>query len=435
MKLTKYRKLTLGLLSGLMLASVAALADPVTFQVDMSVQAALGNFSPGNGDTVLVAGNWDNWATTNTLTVSTTNANIYQLTVNLAANSYPNYEFVIDPGGTSSGSGLNWEVPASFGGGDRWFEVPAGGTNLPVVYFSDESSVPAYPVQVTFSVDMAAPISQGLLTIGSDYVDAFGSFNNWSTSGVLLTNVPGTSNYVGSYATTTLTTNTVITYKYAIDGNGGTWEGNVGPNGTQNRAFTLTSTNQVLPLDYWNNVTNANVSYLVGFEVDLTANTALGNFDPAYDTVYVNGDWNWSGSALQLQPTSDPYVYTGAVSLALSPGTTVNYKYTLNGGVIWEGNVGPAGAQNRRFILPSVATNLPADYFNNISNLGPLYVSKSGTQTTLSWPTGTNVNSRIRLQSSASLSSGWSDVANTQGQSSITNNFGSGTIFFRLIGP
>jgi hypothetical protein len=402
----------------------------------MSVQTALGTFNAANGDTVLVAGNWDGWSTTNVMAVSGANANIYQLTLDLATASYPNYEFVIDPGGDSSGSSLNWEVPASFGGNDRWFQVPAsGGANLPAVYFSDASNAPAYQVGITFTVNMAPAISQGLLTIGSDYVAAFGSFNNWGASGVLLTNIPGTSNYAGTLTTTSLTTNSVINYKYAIDGSGGTWEGNVGTNGGQNRSFMLVSTNQILPQDYWNNITNATASYDVTFTLDLTAETALGNFIAGSDAVYVNGDWNWSGSASQLQQTADPYVYTGTVALALSPGTAVNYKYTLNGGLVWEGNVGAGGSANRQFTLQDAATNLPADYFNNVSNLGPLYVSQSGSQTILNWPAGTNVNSSIRLQSSASLLSGWSNVANTQGQSSVTNNFGAGPIYFRLVGP
>jgi hypothetical protein len=167
----------------------------------------------------------------------------------------------------------------------------------------------------------------------------------------------------------------------------------------------------------------------------MTAATALGNFDPALDQVFVNGDWNWSGSALQLQPSANPYLYTGAVAFALSPGTMVNYKYTINGGVIWEGNVGPGGAQNRQFVLQNVATNLPADYFNNINDLGPLYVSQSGGQTMLNWPAGTNAFGSIRVQTSTNVLTGWTDVPNTQGESTLTNDFGPGPIYFRLVGP
>jgi len=52
-----YIKKKLGLSAVLLAASLAvASADPVVFNVDMSVQSALGNFNVGNGDTVRVLG-------------------------------------------------------------------------------------------------------------------------------------------------------------------------------------------------------------------------------------------------------------------------------------------------------------------------------------------------------------------------------------------
>ena len=436
---TKNRLKLFILLPALLAGALSARALPVTFQINMSVQEALGNFNPGNGDTVLVAGNWDSWSTTNVLAASS-NPDVYTLTINSPAFTtgyYPNYKFVIDPYGTASGNSLIWEAPASFGGNNRYFGVPPGGTNLPVVFFDDDTTLPTSQVEITFSVNMAPAIAQGNFTIGSDYVDAFGSFNNWSTTGVLLTNIPGTSNYTGTLITTSLATNTLVNYKYAIDGNGGTWEGNVGTNGAQDRSFTLASTNEILALDYWNNVINVGATYPVNFQINMIVETAFGNFNPGSDTVYVNGDMNsWNGSALQLFPSANPYVYTGAVAVALSPGTVVNYKYTLDGGVLWENsNVGPGASQNRQFTLPSVATNLPADYFNNFTNLGLLFVSQSGTQTTVTWPSGANANNLMWLQGSTNLSSGWSDIPNTQGQSSTTLDIAPGAMFFRLSFP
>jgi hypothetical protein len=438
--LTITRAIAVGLVFG---SALVAAADPVVFNVNLSVQTALGNFHPGT-DTVLVAGNWDGWVTTHTLAV-TANPDVYSITQNLAAASYPNYKFVINPNGNSTGNALNWEVPSSFGGANRWFQVPAsGGTNLPVVYFSDAANAPAQ-FQVTFQVNMAVAIAQGHFVIGADYVDAFGSWNNWlSTGGLLLTNVPGTSNYLGTLITTN-TLNSVLFYKYAIDGNGGTWEGNVGTNGTQNRSLTLASYLQVLPLDYWNNIFPATANTnAVTFSVDMLVEYALGNFDPIGngDTLWVNGDWDWSGSAMQLVQTADPYVYTGTVALVYSPGTVVNYKYAMNGGVLansWEMNgVGPGGGNNRQFVFPAgSATNLPLDHFNNFTDLGPVTITplSPGKTNVLAWASGTNANNHIRLQSSPGLSGGWVDVPNTQGQSSVTNSGGPGATFYRLIAP
>jgi len=75
------------------------------------------------------------------------------------------------------------------------------------------------------------------------------------------------------------------------------------------------------------------------------------------------------------------------------------------------------------------------DSFNNLTDLGPLYISGSGAQTIVSWPYGTNAGNTIRLQSSTTMLSGWAEVPNTQGQSSVTNNPSTGTMFFRLIWP
>ena len=92
-----------------------------------------------------------------------------------------------------------------------------------------------------------------------------------------MANVPGTSNYVGTLDTSALSLGSLVDYKYAIDGYGGTWEGNVGTNGTANRTFALTSTNEVLPLNLWNNITNANVSYAVTFQVNLLVEYLMGS--------------------------------------------------------------------------------------------------------------------------------------------------------------
>jgi hypothetical protein len=162
---------------------------------------------------------------------------------------------------------------------------------------------------------------------------------------------------------------------------------------------------------------------------------ALGVFAPGDgDLVYVNGDWDWSGTAMQLYQTANPYVYTNTVALHYSPGSVVNYKYTINGTLTWENDgIGPGGAQDRQFAL--ITTNLPLDHFNNYVDLGPVTISKSGAQTALSWASGSNANNHIRLQNATNLLNGWTDVPNTQGINAVTNNFGTAPRFFRLIGP
>jgi hypothetical protein len=430
----KTNKLTqkLGLALLLAGAGITAIADPVVFNVDMSVQIAKSRFNPGNGDVVQVVGVQSDWGTSFTMAPSATNANVYTVTNDLSALSWFNYQFVVEP----SGQSWYWETVSA---GHRWFQVPTGGTNLPTMFFSDDTNLPSGSVSITFSVDMNSAVQLGNFTIGSDYVNAFGSFGNWGNSGdpgLLLYNVEGTTIYTNTLVTSTLSAGATVNYKYAIDGSGGTWEGNVGPGGSQNRTFTVSGSTTNLPQDYWNNLANATNSYNVTFTANLTAQTALGKFTPDVDSVYVCGDWNWSGSAVQLvQSGSNTNVYTNTVAMVFALGSTVNYKFTLNGGLVWENNgVGPGGADNHQFVLPG-NTNLPPNYFNNVADLGPLAISNSGPQTVLYWPSGTNVNNRIRLQNASNLTGTWTDVSDAMGQSSITNNFGSGPNYFRLIGP
>jgi hypothetical protein len=295
-----------------------------------------------------------------------------------------------------------------------------------------------YQAQVTFQLDMGVAITQGIFSPGTgDYVEARGSFDGWPTgtdTGILLTNVPGTSNYIGTLVTNNLSLETTVEYKFVID-SGALWEGNVGPDGTADRTFTLTNVVQTLPFVYWNNVTNANLSFPVQFTVNMGVQAALGNFTPGLDNIFANGDWGtWSGTDLQLVQTADPNVYTGTVAMAFSPGTTINYKYAIDGGVLansWETNgVGPGGANDRQFVLNG-ATNLPVDFFDNINTLGALSINKGTGGQILSWTAGPN----IYLQSATNLLGSWADVPNSQGQSSATNTPGSRAMFFRLMGP
>ena len=222
--------LTLAVLAAAVFAVVpVVLAVPITYNINMSVQTALGNFDPTT-DTVLVSGTFCDWTTTNVLT-ATADTNVYSITVEDttdAVASYENHKFIIDPYGDSASSGLIWESTVN-----RFFQVPAGGTNLATVYFDDVTVVPSSTVNITFQLDMAVAAQQGVFDPSSDYIYVFGSFDNWLNTGLQLTNVPGTSNYLGTFTTTALNTNTVISYKYAINGYSGTWEGNVGAGGAK----------------------------------------------------------------------------------------------------------------------------------------------------------------------------------------------------------
>ena len=119
-----------------------AFPNQVTFQVNLGVQRALGNFKPANGDTVVVSGTFSptDWTTTSTLAPSVADTNIYQGTFNnnVPAGQYENHKFVINPGGNSPAGQLIWES-----GDNRNFRVTTADQTLPVVYFDNVTNAPA----------------------------------------------------------------------------------------------------------------------------------------------------------------------------------------------------------------------------------------------------------------------------------------------------
>ena len=124
----------------LFVATKTLRANQVTFQVDLSVQRALGNFNPSVGDTVIVSGTFTavNWTTTNLLRASPSNSNLFTGTfdnaVNLGGTEY--HKFIIDPGGNSAAGQLDWET-----GANRSFAVASANQTLPITYFNNVSSI------------------------------------------------------------------------------------------------------------------------------------------------------------------------------------------------------------------------------------------------------------------------------------------------------
>lgn len=96
--------------------------------------------------------------------------------------------------------------------------------------------------------------------------------------------------------------------------------------------------------------------------------TDLGNFTPGADSVELRGSFNgWSGGTLLTPSPGDARVYQVTLDLTETAGSTVQYKFVVDrsGTIVWEGNVGPKGSQNRTLVVPAAAETLPVVYFNN----------------------------------------------------------------------
>ena len=218
-------------------------------------------------------------------------------------------------------------------------------------------------VPITFRVNLQVQTALGNFNPDTDTVVAAGTFDNWSTSELMLTNSPAnTTVYAGTYDDTTDTIGGTVQYKFIIQSaaNGTVWEG------IDNRTATLAGSDQTLPIVYFNNLTNASSGVPITFQVDMAAQIALGNFDPASDTVIAAGTFdNWSTSAFQLSPSpTAPSVYAGTfIDKNDAPGNVVQYKFIINGSN-WE------SINNRTVTLASSKQTLPVVYFNNVTNSG-----------------------------------------------------------------
>jgi hypothetical protein len=429
----------------LLCSALAAAANLVTYQIDMSVQTTLGNFNPGT-DRVLVAGNFStpDWIPPLTTAFVLTNdpgnnPHIYQNTFNndIATSGFENHKFIIDVGSTATI--LNWETIDN-----RFFQVAAGDQTLPVVFYNNVTNANTLVVtQVTFAVNMSVQEALGNFAPATDFVYVAGDVfnNNWAAGAQVLTNSLVDTNVWQGTFTLTNTVGGTVNYKFIMNtfATGQVWENDgVGPNGAQNRQFTFTNETTTLPAAYFNNITSFSslVTTQVTFKVNLAAQIARGAFDPNVGTVSVAGDilnnWNPLTSAL-TQTLTNTSVWSGTFDVTNTVGAPVNYKFVLNGGGTWEDDgVGPNGANNRQFIFTNLTTVLPDVYFNNLGNLGALTISPvSAGQVTVSWTAGP----LIRLQTNAPLTGTWGDVPDTLGASSANVSIAPSNTYFRLIGP
>ena len=418
-------------IAAILLASAGMVsAAPVTFQVNMEVQATLGAFDPA-AHTVELRGVFDGWGAGVTLAQSAGNTNVYEGTVDIPGSSgQVEYKFVLNQAGT-----LVWEGNVGAGGAaNRSVTLTGSAQTLPVVYFNNQSAPPGV-VAVTFQVNMGVQASIGNFDRTAHTVEARGAFDNWGPGITLSPSETDTNIFVGT-ANVTGSAGMVLEHKFVINQAGTlVYEGNVGPGGPfGNRVFTLASPpDQLLPVVYFNNLTNVVAAIPVTFRVNMGVQIARGAFDPGLNNVTLAGPFNnWSATATQLTNSlAQPYIFEATVDITgVSPGGTVPFKFLNNN--TWE------AGNDRTFVLASSAQTLPIEYFDRIPDLGRLTVTRNPTpfdvEVRLEW-TGAV---RIRVQTATSLVTGvWEDVPNTLGASTATLMYDEtpGPRFFRLIGP
>ena len=448
---------------------VARGQSPVVFQVDMTQQITLGAFIPGTS-IVYGRGSFEGWGTDFPLTNNPAgaNTNLYTGTYNITdpASTVEQYKFFID-------TGANWESPSSTGGQNRQFTLAGGPQTLPAVYFNDAAPILPVTNDVTFHVDVSAQVLTGKFIPGTSIVYGRGSFEGWGTD-FPLTNNPAAANtnvYSGVY-TIKDAPGATIQYKYYID-TGANWESPISTGGN-NRSFNLLTNNGalVLPLVHFNDQSVSDLlpaDTAVTFTVNMTNAIDTGShvFDPAVDTVYLNGDflnwWSWGAFPPgQYQMTNNPVgseLYTLTFTIPKGNSLSVVYKYSMNG----QDNEAGFAQNHGRFIRTTSGGGyvMPTDTFAN-QFVEPLYPTRtsSGTIGTagfgnlkvgpasadhvmVSWSGLPNVH----LQTASSINGSWADHLETDGTNwtagalsnlgfiSQTNYPTSGSAYFRLSKP
>ncbi len=135
----------------------------------------------------------------------------------------------------------------------------------------------------------------------------------------------------------------------------------------------------------------ASASIQVLYQVDMSVQRQLGNFHPENgDTVFVSGNFATTNGAW-LQTAADgstnyiltagvgvlSNIYVGTYTVTNEVGTFENHQFVMNPGgnfsaLTWEPNI--VGGGNRFYPVPSVNTNLPSVFFNDVSNATQLVV-------------------------------------------------------------
>jgi hypothetical protein len=360
--------------------SLPPVTDNITFQVDMTQQIAMGNFTPGTS-VVTVRGSFNSWAGTSVLTndPSSPKPNLYSTVV--AASDVPlnlqHFKYVIDPSTYENPSDANKDCT-----GNRFVNMleTNGGIVLSPVYFSDITPAPPVTNIVTFALDMSVQAALGRLVPGTDMVECRGSFNNWSSGAFVLTNDMAAANpalYTGTLPI--ILPPASINYKFWDSnpkaGNSG-WESPSSTSGG-NRTFSLVNSNTSLtiPTVFFSDLNSVaeflTEDTLVTFTVNMTNAITTGGipFNPSADFVYVNGDWiPWWSWTDPLQPylpylltngTSGDQLYSGTFLVPKGNPLQVVYKFSLNG----TDNELPAYVNHIRYIRNQGNYTMPLDKF------------------------------------------------------------------------
>ena len=238
----------------------------ITFQLDMTEQIALGNFTnnfvdpsnPSNTNSVAIAGDFIGWGTGAQLT---NNPSLSGNLSNLYTGTFPDQAFLpttIHVKFRVNNLDGGYENPLSTAGGNRVIIINNANQVLPVIFYDDIGigDLVLTNTTVTFSIycpDQTAGAGGVTFTKGSDTIWVSGAWLGWPTWGYNA--LPGNQQMFES-ATPDVYTNSLvvprgssvaITYKYSFDG----LDNENGQNTNHIRYIRTYAPNYAFPQDVW----------------------------------------------------------------------------------------------------------------------------------------------------------------------------------------
>jgi hypothetical protein len=184
------------------------------------------------------------------------------------------------------------------------------------------------PVTVTFNCNMSVQAAAGNFDPATGSVFVAGSFTDWATSQLQLSDPDGDLTY--SVDVPNLEPGTRVFFKFR---NGDGWEGD------PNREYVVGSAGNTFT-GFYDRDLGGGVPVALTFLCDMELEIVSGRFNPATDTLSARGSMNGWGSDDVMFPTvANPNVYEGIITTDVLAGEDINYKFAYElgaGGTTWE---------------------------------------------------------------------------------------------------
>lgn len=178
------------------------------------------------------------------------------------------------------------------------------------------------PVDVTFNADMSIQILEGNFDPASGSMTLAGSFNNWNTTNLVMTDPDGDEVY--SVTVTGLEPGTRVYYKYLMNGQ---WEEGLdfpSPNGDREHVVTAGNNSTTA---FFNDYLGSGIEVQFNFSCNMEVEIAKGAFVPGSDELSVRGSFNEYGTSDVLAVTDNPNIYELNLTIKVFAGDVLEYKF------------------------------------------------------------------------------------------------------------